>query len=284
MVRGSVGAMSVVFAVLSALCYGTADFSGGYATRRTPVQAVLLFSQTVGLLVGLLSAWLIVRGLPEGKDLLWGGLAGLAGALGLAALYHGLASAASAIVSPIAAATGAAIPVLFGVIIGERPGTAAWLGVVLALAAITLLSYEPKSADRSRGPGISLGLVAGLGFGLFFIFISRTGETSGLWPLVVGRVVSVTSLVLLAGLTRRSLGISGLSRGVAVLAGVLDMGANVFFLLAARSGLLMISTVITSLYPAPTVVLSVFLLGERMTPVRALGLVLAVGGVALMTI
>jgi drug/metabolite transporter (DMT)-like permease len=221
---------------------------------------------------------------PASGDLIWGALAGLAGALGLAALYQGIASATVAVVSPVAAATGAAVPVVFGFLLGERPAPLAWVGVLLALVAITFLTYQRHEEEPHRGRSLLLGLAAGAGFGLFFILISRTASDSGLWPLVSGRVVSVTGVGLFSLLTHRSVRVSSKARPMAGLAGLLDMGANVFFLLAARSGLLVISTVITSLYPAPTVILSAIVLHERVTPLRIAGLLLAVAGVTLMTL
>ena len=284
--------MSLLFSALSALAYGSADFLGGVGTRRNPAYAVLIWSQLIGLLVALFFA-LFVGNAFEGSgesgtwpavDLAWGAAAGLAGAAGIIFLYHALAHTVASIASPIAAVVGASIPIVAGVLFGERPEPIVWIGVALAFPAILLLS-----ADRTQtikiGSAVRLGLLAGGGFGLFFLFISRTGEESGLWPLVSARVASVSVVASAALLSKRSIGLArGRMRVSVVGAGVLDMLANLFFLVASRSGLLVVATIVTSLYPAPTVIFARVFFHERLSSTRIAGLLLAVAGVALIGI
>ena len=269
--------VAILLAGLSALMYGAGDFCGGLAARKMPVFTVLMFSQFVGLLR---------QPLPGLVDLLWGSAAGVCGAAGLAALYRALATTLVAVASPIAAATGAAIPVILGLVVGERPHGLAWVGIALAIPAIILLSAGP--AERAR-KGIArraafLGIVAGIGFGLFFFAISRTTSASGLWPLAAARVSTISLVVLFAGLTRRSLRPGREGFFIVLLSGALDMGANIAFLLASRIGLLTITAVVTSLYPGPTVILAVLVFRERLTIPRILGLALALAGVACISI
>lgn len=312
--------MAALLALGAALLYGAADFSGALATRRAALLTVLLLSQSVGLAVAILGSLLDSGAALAAKDLLWGVAAGLAGAVGIALLYTALATTPVAVASPIAAVSGALLPVLFGIAAGERPGPLSWVGIAAALPAIALLTWSPRSPDgrahgrrardaarHRRGAGARaegspvrsaalLGIGAGAGFALFYIAISRTGAGAGLWPLVAARAstVTVVGAILVirrrvaaraaGGFDRERAAAPGLAAwsaaGPALLAGLLDMGANIAFLLAARHGMLSIVTVVSSLYPAPTVLLARLFFRERLTGSRVAGLVLAVGAVA----
>jgi drug/metabolite transporter (DMT)-like permease len=276
--------LTAVLALLSALLYGTADFSGGYATRKNSVFSVMLLSQAAGLLVALVAAPIVGPNKPIIADLAWGLAAGLTGSVGLAALYRGLAAYRAAIVSPVSALVGAMVPAAFGAILGERPSALALAGAALCIPAIFLLSYErgeTKDGEKIRA-SLLHGLVAGLGFGSFFIAISRTSPGSGLWPLLASRSASIAATAIAVFLIgRKPFSIARRDRPTALFAGIADMGANLCFLLASRSGLLIIVTLIASLFPAPTVVLARVFQGQRISPPRAAGIALAVAGVAL---
>ena len=143
-------------------------------------------------------------------------------------------------------------------------------------------------AGRRTGEGtkraLVLGVLAGLGFGAFFILISKTSEASGLWPLAASKVASIGVALIVGAIMPGRLRVNRASRMPAIVAGVLDMGANVLFLVSTRIGLLAISGVVSSLYPAPTVLLAAVLDGQKLSAVRAVGLILALAGVALMTV
>jgi drug/metabolite transporter (DMT)-like permease len=273
--------MYTLFAALSALTYGFADFSGGLAARKSPVSAVVAWSQAIGIPVAVLAAPLIGTSIPTMESWMWGAAAGLSGALGLGFLYKGLAEGYAGVVSPTSAVTGAVLPVLFGFISGERPGVLSWTGVLLALPAVFLLTWEKNENKGIVRESLRDGLVAGLGFGGFFILLAQTGELSGLWPLVAARTTSVPMLLIVTLVRRRSLALSPGSRISALGAGVLDMLANIFFLLSSRSGLLIIVAVITALYPAPTVLLHWIVLKEKLGVARIVGLAMALAGIAL---
>jgi drug/metabolite transporter (DMT)-like permease len=278
--------VAILLAGLSALMYGTADFCGGMGARKSPLFSVLVLSQITGLVVATVTALAMRQDLPGVIDLAWGAVAGVCGAAGLAALYTAIASTPVAVASPVAAVTGAIIPVLLGIGLGDRPGTLAWAGIVLAFPAIVLLTWAPSR--RTRDPLVRraalLGATAGAGFGLFFFAVSRTSHLSGLWPLVAARVTTVTVAALLALFARRSLRPSRAGFPIIVLSGAIDMCANIAFLMATRIGMLSLVAVVTSLYPAPTVLLAWLVLRERMTALRVAGLALAVAGVALISV
>jgi len=275
--------MTAILSLFSALLYGTADFSGGVATRRNSVFSVMLLSQAAGIAVALIAAPIVGPDAPRAADLAWGLLAGLTGSIGLAALYRGLALCKAAIVSPISALVGAIVPATFGAVLGERPSELALIGAAICLPAIFLLSYEKgETRDKAELKASFLyGLVAGLGFGSFFIAISRTAPSSGLWPLLASRAASMAATAAVVILGKRRLSVARADRPVALFAGMADMGANVCFLLASRSGLLVLVTLIASLFPAPTVILARVLQGQRISGPRAAGIALALAGVAL---
>lgn len=275
--------MSVVLAGLSALFYGVADFSGGFAVRKSSLLPVLLVSQLAGGVLA--AAFLLASGeaVPTRADLAWGAAGGVAGALGLGLLYQGIARSVVALVSPTAALVGAAIPVAFGILSGERPSSTALAGSAVCLPAILLLSWERGGAfDRKvLRSALLYGTVAGVFIGGFFIALAHTSPASGLWPVLAARVSSITLLLAAALASRRRIGISRGSAAPTLTAGFADMAANVLFLLAARAGLLSLAAIVSSLYPAPTVLLARIFFREHVPPLRVLGLALAIAGIAL---
>jgi drug/metabolite transporter (DMT)-like permease len=278
--------VAILLAGLSALLYGAADFCGGLAAKKSPLFAVLVLSQAVGLALALAASAALGIDFPPVRDLAWGALAGLCGAAGIATLYWALATTIVAVASPVAAVIGAAIPVLLGVATGDRPGALSWIGIAIAIPAIALLTAGPagKGGEGKLRRAVLLGIAAGVSFGLFFSAISRTSPSSGLWPLASARITVVTLILLFALFTRRSLRVAGPNLPMVALAGLLDMGANIAFLLASRSGMLTIAAVIGSLYPGPTVLLAWLVLRERMGGLRIAGLALALAGVALISV
>lgn len=277
--------MPILLSLFSALFYGLGDFSGGFATKKSPLLAVVTVSQIGGAGLALFFALLDGAPFPGPADTAWAALAGLCGLLGIMTLYRGLARGIVAIVSPLSALISALLPVLVGLALGERPSFLAMLGALLCLPAIVLLSWAGSGAgDRAkRRESILDGLVAGIGFGAFFVFLSRCGQGSGIWPAFIARALTL-ALLLVAGLVlRRPLALAKGSRVPALAAGLSDMGANILFLLASRTGLLSIVSVVSSLYPAPTVLLARVFLKERIPPARAAGLGLALLGVALIS-
>lgn len=263
-------------ALPAALAYGVADFAGGLATRRAPVVLVTAGAQLVGLAALLPALWFL-PGALSGAALGWGALAGIAGATGLLLYLMGLAVGPMGVVAPLSAVVGAGLPLVVGVLGGEPIGPVTVLGLAVALAAIVLANSGTRDAVAVRG--VLLGLAAGVGFGLFFIGLDATPAGSGLWPLVAGRVASVTLLgLLLAATWRRTGGRFGARAtvGLVVASGVFDSLANVLFLLATRLGGLGVSAVLVSLYPVVVMLLARVVLGERLTRVQ-----LASAGLAL---
>lgn len=277
--------MALLAAAFSSVVFGIADFAGGYATRRLPVRQVVLYSQAIGLLCVGVAAPLIGADEVAPADLAWGAAAGLSGMVALMLFYEGLAKGRISVVSPLAAIIGIALPVGFGVLIGERPGLLAVLGIVAAIPAIALISTSEDQSEPVlwRG-GVAYGLAAGAGFGGFFILISRSAEASGMWPLVGARTASVVAMAIVL-LATRSFAVPDRTHWKLVaLAGVADILANVFFVIAVRGSLLILASVIVSLYPVSTLVLARLVLGERTSNLQRVGLALGAAAVVAISI
>ena len=281
--------MAAVFALLAAGSFGVGDFLGGLATRRgtgNPVP-VVAYAHVAGLA---LAAGLLVvfPGDFWSADLLIGAAAGTVGAVGLAFLYRGLAKGRMGLVAPLTAVLAAVIPATWGVLRGERPSTVAAMGVVLGLVAIPLVSWEGPTLDvvgpPERGvlpPGFLDGLIAGIGFGAFFILIDFASDASGAVPLVGARLVTVPVFLGVALLVAGGLAVGTDVRRLSLWSGVFDMAANAWFLAAVRTGLITEVVVLTALAPAGTVALARVIEHERLSRVQWAGLPLAVAGVAM---
>jgi drug/metabolite transporter (DMT)-like permease len=274
-----------LLALCSAVTYGVGDFCGGMAARRIPATTVLLWSHLLGLLL-LLGSTAFVAGEVFGGDLVIGGLGGLCGAAGVGLLYKGLSVGRMSVVAPVTALLAAAVPVVAGYAEGERPGPAAVVGMAAALMAIVLVSAEGGGSLRpSDLRGVTYALGAGLGFGLIFVALSHTGDDAGMWPLVAARGASVTVVGggALLGMVAKAPPVAG-TRTFTAAAGALDAGANVFYLLAVREGLVSVVSVLTALYPVSTVVLARLVLKERFASLQRIGMVLAIPAAILMTV
>jgi drug/metabolite transporter (DMT)-like permease len=274
--------MPLILAALSSVTFGVADFAGGLATRRAPAITVVVGVNGIGL-AGILVAAPFFGGSPGAADLLWGAGAGMAGSLGLVLYYHALATTRMAVAAPVAAVVGAVTPVVFGVIVGERPVPLAWVGITLALPAVLLIGAGARETRAAHGPALAAfyGVVTGTLFGLFGILLSRSAEGSGVWPLVTARLASSVLMIGVALIAGRPLIAARRVAGPVTVAGVLDIIANVLFLIAVRRELLSLVAVIMAMYPASTVALARIVLGEQVDRVQAAGMSLAVGAVAL---
>lgn len=274
--------MNVLFALLAAGLYGAADFYGGLGTKRASMWAVTIASQGAGWLV-LLAVVRLVPGSPVASDYWWGAAAGLVGCIGLALLYHALAIGKMGIVSPITAALGASFPVVAGVFRGERLSALEAAGIALALLAVVMISasHEESGELELRTRGVKEAIVSGCFLGALYILLAKAGPHAGLYPLLTARLASMAMLTAIALGLRQSVVPAKASLPYVAAAGILDMSANVFYLLATFHGLVSIAAVLTSLYPASTVLLAWGVLRERLRPVQYAGMLCALAGVVL---
>ena len=272
--------MPVLLALVSAAAFGISDFVGGWETRRSPAAKVTFVSSIGGLGVALLVS-LIVGGNPTVSDIVAGLVAGIGGGLGLMLLYSSLARGPIGIAAPVSAVLASVVPFAYGLASGERPPLLAIVGSVMAVGAIPLITWEPRHGRSETVRRTVLeAMGAGVGFGVFFIAIAQAADTAGLWPLVGARIMN---LVLMAGLVLTAGAGTGrvIGKTVALIAGAVDMGANVAFVLAERLGDLSTVAVVTNLYPIGTVALARVVLGERFRRLQIVGVVIALAGTAL---
>ncbi|GGQ01018.1 hypothetical protein GCM10010187_16100 [Actinomadura coerulea] len=290
--------MVTVLALAAALAYGVADFLGGTVTRGSTAIRALTWCVPIGLAVVLVAA-LLTGGDASPGPMAWGFVAGLCGGSGLIAFYRALARGPMSVVAPVSALAAAVIPVAVGVAQGERLDASVLLGVLLCLFAIGLVSMESGGAEEPTAGAVGRRLLdsgpvmAGLSgscFGVFFVLLKEAGDGTGLWPIVGARlgnlaIVAVALLFLAARGAGAGPRLSGRTLIVlALLSGSLDAGANVLYFLAVHNGMLSLAAVLTSLYPAITVLLARVAYSERLRAVQRVGMAVAVAGVALVTV
>ncbi|MEM9455245.1 MAG: EamA family transporter [Myxococcota bacterium] len=290
--------MNFVLALAAAFGFGAADFLGGIASRRAAVVAVIIVSQSIGLVLALIAAT-ILSPIPGPAPLGWGALAGLAYGMALLLLYRGLSMGKMSVVAPISAVCAIVFPVLVGLVLGEEPGQMALVGIVFAILAIALVSSkaseeEEPAGDQSPGDAtdaprstsravIATAIASGVGFALFFISFSRTPPSAGLWPLVASRAVTIGAFLVAARITGQSVRIAAGTFYTVAAIGVVDVCANTCYVLSVRGEMLSLSATLASLYPASTVLLAWLVLREKIGGVQAIGLGCAVASVLLIT-
>jgi uncharacterized membrane protein len=281
--------VAVVLALCSALAYGLSDFLGGILSRRTSAWSVAVVAQISSASCTALVA-LFVHGHPVAADFRWAVLAGVGSGVGTGFLYRGFAAGRMSVVAPVSAVGAALVPVLAGAVGGERPAPLVWVGVVAALPAIWLVSStpagpatagRPHGSPTGAGSGLGDGVLAGLGFGLLFAALGQVPQSAGWWPLALSQTVSLPSIVLVAVAMRAAWVPRGPVVRLAVLAGPLAATATGLFLLASQQGFLTVAGVLTSLYPASTVLLAALVLHEKVHRAQGVGLGLCALAVAL---
>ncbi|MBX7450431.1 EamA family transporter [Mycolicibacterium sp. 3033] len=285
----------ILSALIAALGYGVSDFVGGFASRRVAALRVVILSYPLALVL------LTVLAVPVGGELsraavLWGFFAGVGQAFGVWWFYAALGSGPISVVSPLTSVLVAAVPVGFGVALGERPSALALSGVAVALVAVVMVSRqvgdEPLArreddVDENSRPHRFTVKVAwltvgsGIAFGMNFVILDQVPASAGLWPLVFGRLAATAIVVVAALLTANFVLVRGVPLRLALLAGVLDTVANVATLVALHSSLLSLTGVLVALYPAATVALAVAVLRESVSRTQVVGMLLAFASVAL---
>jgi drug/metabolite transporter (DMT)-like permease len=284
--------MAVLLALLAALGYGLSDFLGGLVARRTSVWPTAVVGQlSAGLCTAVVAA--LLPGDPQAADFAWALLAGVGGGLGVGFLYRGFAAGRMSVVGPISAVGAAVVPVLAGVLGAERPSWLVWAGIVLALPGVWLVATPaPDALQQAQAPaparieagvdsGLVDGLLAGAGFGVLFAAIGQIPASSGAWPLAAAQLAGVPVVVVLALALRAAWVPADRRVGWVVLVGPLGAGAALAFMLSAQRGYLAVAGVLTSLYPATTVLLAAVLLHERIHRAQGLGLGLCGAAVVL---
>ena len=278
--------IGIALAFGSAAAWGCGDFISGLMSRRLPVLTVLLVTQAAGVPLMLVAA--LVNGVPADWSFVpLGCLAALGGLTGLGALFRGMSVGAMSLVAPLSA-TGAAIPVLVGMVTGEAPTATQGAGVLLALIGVMLASRQSGESDETRGgrlaAGAGYGLIAALGFGAFYVVLRAASAAAGgdpFWPVVAARTTGTMILLLVVAVVRPSLAVTPPNVGALIAAGALDVGANALYAAASVTGIGPLAAVLSSLFPITTIALARLFLHERLARSQSLGVVSALLGVAL---
>lgn len=303
--------LSVVLGFIGAITFGAADFIGGLASKRISATKVTFVSGLVGFGVALVGS-LVIPSVFSWQALFWGAMAGIVGSAAIMLLYASLAIGPMSILSPLGAFVSAVVPVTWALSTGESLGTFGFVGLGLGLVAVVLVGFVPeKNAVRPSFAGLAMSIGAGILIGAFLIFIDRAPVDAGLIPLIANRIVSASimgvTIAVLAFVraTRRRRAHAGGSTGVhdaassgrkdfadawrpglklAVITGIIDGTGNALLLLGIQIGDLSVMSVLTAMYPAGTIILAGVVLKERVAPIQAVGLVLAITAAALLAL
>jgi drug/metabolite transporter (DMT)-like permease len=304
--------LAVLLALAAAASYSGSDYAAGLASRGTSAVRVTVVAQVINAALLLPIVPFASSHVPSAASIAWAAVAGVSGVVGTIALYLGFRHAAFSVASSVSAVTTAAFSVLAGLLFGERPGALSLIGIVLALPAIAAVSVSTGgsgdagvslavpavgadvASDPGEGPrrsatgrhaaGVLWGVIAGIGIGLFFTGLNRAGSATDLWPLVVAEVSAVLMVVGMGVVTRQLRLPPPGTRWLSLVTGVTAAAGTLSYFLATHRGLLAVTAVITTLYPAGTILLARVLLGERLTAVRIAGLFLAAVSVSLIAV
>jgi drug/metabolite transporter (DMT)-like permease len=274
---------AALLALASSLSWGLSDFLGGFQSRRHALLAVMTISQgfALSLIVVAIAAGAATE--HDAAATAWAAGVGALGLLALAAFYRALSIGTMSVVAPVSA-TGVSIPVLTGLLSGDRPGALQIVGMVLAAGGVILAARaEPADAAADRRAdrnAIGLALLAAVGFGSFFAGIDRAEETADVaWVLFCTRIADVALLVVACLIARPHVPRSPRALGAIAAVGFFDLFANFLFVLATGRGLLSVVGVLGSLYPAVTVILARSVLGERLSRAQGVGVAITLAGV-----
>jgi drug/metabolite transporter (DMT)-like permease len=271
----------VLMGLAAALAWGTADFGGGLTSRRAALFGVVFVSQLVGMALALPIAVARGEAMPGLPDVGWSVAAGVLGVIGILSLYRGLAVGRMGVVAPVTGVLGACVPVVIGIALEGLPQSVVLLGIALAIVAVTLVSRAPGHVGQRSG--IELGIVAGLGIGLFNVAISRVTEGFVFGPLTIVRGVQAVLVIAIVVAARPSWRLDRRVLPAVAVIGILDMAGNGFFIMAAQAGPLAVAAVLSSLYPVATVILATLILRERLGRLHAAGIAAAIVAIALIS-
>lgn len=278
--------ISILFGLTSAISWGAADFTGGLASRKTGAYRAVFYGETIGLILILVVAILVWQPVPAWTIWALSMAAGALGTTGLLLLYYSLTKGLMSIATPVSALLAALLPVVVGSFT-ESPATLlTFSGFGFALAAVWLISQSEEGVKDlfAHITDLRLPLLAGVGFGLYFVLIHAATRTATLWPMVASRIGGVLILTLYMTVRRESWAVEKSAWRMILLNGILDIGGNLFYVLAGQAGRLDISAVLSSLYPGSTVVLAWIFLKERLSRTQWVGIIAALVAIVLFTL
>ncbi len=276
---------AILFGLASALTWGAADFGGGIASKKSSPYAVVFWGDWVGLAVATIIAAWMGESFPSARSLGFTLLSSLCGATGIVMLYMSLASGRMSIAAPTSALMAAVIPVAVGFVSDGLPRWLTIAGVGMGLLAIWLVARtEHEGRVRIEWADVRLPLLAGVLFGLFFIFMHQATFESVFWPAAILRFFSAILLAIMAAITRSSLTVPRVQWPLIIFIGIFDVAGNVFYVLAAQTGRMDLAAVIGSLYPGATVALAWMILKEKISVSQWVGIAAAMTAIVLISV
>ena len=277
--------MPLIWAGFAALFYGLADYSGSRASRFANSASITFFGQAMAFMgIGVFLLFARTPVMPL-ESWLWTTGGGFGGALALVAFYKAMSMGSMTVIAPITAVIGLSVPVIAGVLSGERPSGSAWIGILLATVAVALVADVLDRHDLPTPPRVIwMAVAAGLGFGMIFVCMGNASHVHGVWPLFGQRLVSVPTVAAIALIQTRSISVPKRVILLSIAAGVLDTSANGLYLLATSTGLMSIVSVVVAMYPVATIFLAMTLDHERLHKSQGVGLLLAITSLVLISI
>jgi drug/metabolite transporter (DMT)-like permease len=278
--------LSILYGLISAFTWGAADFSGGIASKRTNVYGVVIGAEAFGMVVFLVLAFVFREPVPSWQTWLWGMASGLSGGFGLLLLYRALSSGRMSVAAPVSAVIAAIIPVVVGAFVDGLPGLWTFAGILLAISAVWLIAHGEGSGGNAvvRLNEIILPLVAGVVFGMYFVFMHQASREAFFWPIIASRLASTAGVLVYALLTHQQWRPGRKIWPLIALSGILDVSGNAFYVLAGQVGRLDVAAVLGSLYPGSTVLLAGIFLHERLNRTQVSGILAALTAIVLMTL
>ena len=281
--------MPFAMALLSSMLYGIADFLGGMGSRRAPAVTVTAWFQVTGLVL-LVAYACFAPGTTRASDLVWAAAAGLSGGAGVLLLYRALAGGTVSTAAPLISMIALTVPVIVGLVLGERPGPLPLAGIALGVVAVALISAHGAAIDETgatpaaprRVTALLPAVASGVLIGLFLVCLGRVERGASGWALVAGRASASLLLVGMLLASRATFRLSPAARAPMLGAAVFDVSANVLYLLAVQRAPLSLVATLVSLAPATTVLLAQLVLRERLGPAQKVGVAVALAAVVLL--
>lgn len=280
--------LSILLGLTAALGWGAGDFTGGFASRKTGAYRAVFYSEAIGLVLLFFVVGISGEFVPITKVWLLSTIAGAIGTFGLILLYRAMTTGLMSVAAPVSALLAAILPVLAGVFKEGFPKTLTIFGFGFALFAIWMISQSKGGVTDilAHLSDLKLPLLAGIGFGSYFILMHEATSTGAtVWPMVASRIGGTLLISVYMFITRVSWKVEDTSAWpMLTLNGILDVSGNVFFILAGQAGRLDVSAVLSSLFPGATVILAWIFLQERLSQHQWIGIVSALVAIVLMTI
>ncbi|MFZ5856379.1 MAG: GRP family sugar transporter [Chloroflexota bacterium] len=278
--------LSILFGLGAAFSWGAADFFGGLASRKAGAHRAIFYGEGIGILFVVIAALAFQEDFPTLRACLFAALAGMIGTFGILLLYQAMTLGLMSIATPVSALMAAVIPIVIGAVIDGLPKAVTLLGFVFALFAIWFISRGEGNVKDifAHIADLKLPLLAGVGFGLYFVIIHEATREATLWPMVMSRSAGMLLMTVFLLVRRDPWEVPPSAWPLIAVNGFLDVGGNFLYIVASRLGRFDVAAILSSLFPASTVLLAALFLKERVSRPQMFGIALALIAIVLMTV